>query len=336
MQDRVNSHPGTANTSSAHKGAAGAAHGTAVTYSELGGYDVIGVSPRAVRAPEGDEVRIRVLAAGVNPTDILLRDPGLGDYGLPMTPGMDASGVLDAIGSGVTRFNVGDEVMAAVTPMRAEGGAQATYVVVPSASVVHKPNSITHAEAATAPMNGLTAISALDIAALSAGQTLAVTGGAGWLAYMAIALAKLQGLRIIADAKREDFELVRRYGADVVVDRAEIFAQAIRHEIPEGVDALLDTALLGERAFHALKDGGVYIPVRGWQDGPDDPRIEIKPVLVNDVLDRTDWLEYLRDLVAAGKIALRVAGEFLPEQVIDAQRLLMAGGVRGRPVIIFP
>jgi NADPH:quinone reductase-like Zn-dependent oxidoreductase len=86
--------------------------------------------------------------------------------------------------------------------MRREGGAPATYIVVPSASVVHKPEGVTFAEAATVAMNGLTALYALDFTALSAGQTLAVSGGAGWLAYLTIVLAKLRGLRVIADAKR--------------------------------------------------------------------------------------------------------------------------------------
>jgi NADPH2:quinone reductase len=323
------------NASLARDATAGAVSGKAVTYAGWGGYDVISIAERNVRAPNVSEVRIKVLAAAVNPTDILLRDPGLGNLDLPMIPGMDAAGIVDAVGSEVTRLKIGDEVMAAVTPMRREGGAQASYIVVPSASVVHKPKSVTHAEAATVPMNGLTALYALDLAALSTGQTLAVTGGAGWLAYMTITLAKLRGLRVIADAKREEVELVRGYGADVVVDRADAFAEALRREIPEGADALLDTALLSEQAFPALKDGGIYIPVRGWRDGPDDPRIQIKPVLVNEVLDRTDWLESLRDVVAAEKISPRVAGEYVLENVADAQRSLMAGGVRGRPVIMF-
>ena len=68
--------------------------------------------------------RIKVAAAGINPTDVLLRDPGLGNLAPPLTPGMDASGTVEATGAGVSRLAVGDEVMAALTPMRPEGGAQ--------------------------------------------------------------------------------------------------------------------------------------------------------------------------------------------------------------------
>jgi NADPH:quinone reductase len=309
--------------------------GEAVIYLGRGGYDVIAVAERSVRPPEADEVRIKVVAAAVNPTDILLRDPGLGDLPPPMTPGMDAAGIIEAVGSEVNGLAVGDEVMAAVTPMRPEGGAQAAYIVVPAASTVHKPNGVTLVEAATLPMNGLTARYALDHASLSAGQTFAVSGGAGWLAYHGIVIAKRQGLRVIADAKIEELGLVHGYGADVVIERGTGFAEAVRREVPEGVDALLDTALLAEKSFPAIKDGEIYIPVRGWGNRSNERGIQIKPVLVNEVLSRTDWLDALRELVEAGHIVPRVAGEYTPQQVADAQRRLVAGGVRGRPVIVF-
>jgi NADPH:quinone reductase len=191
------------------------------------------------------------------------------------------------------------------------------------------------AEASTLPMNGLTALNALELAALKKGQILAVSGGAGLLAYYAIAAAKQRGIKVIADAKAADAELVRGYGADIVVERGPGFAEAIRRELPNGADALLDTALLGEESFGAIRDEGIYIPVRGWGDKPAERGIEIKPMRVSDVLERTEWLELLRDLVAAAKIKLRVAGEYAPEQAADAQRALEAGGLRGRPVIRF-
>ena len=307
----------------------------AVIYSDLGGFEVVSIGERSVRPPAADEVRIRVAAAAVNPTDILLRDPGQGKLKLPMTPGMDEAGVVEAVGKDVVRLSVGDEVMAAVLPGRDDGGAQASYIVVPAASVVLKPANVTLIEAATVPMNGLTALYALDRAALLPGQTLAVTGGAGWLAYQTIVLAKLRGLRVLADAKAEEMDLVRGYGADIVVQRAEKFADAVRREVPDSVDALLDTALLAEDAFPAIKDRGTYIPVRGWRDKPEEHRIRIQPVLVPEVLDRTDWLEMLRKMVEAGHIIPRVAAEYAPKQVEDAQRSLLAGGVRGRLVLVF-
>lgn len=197
------------------------------------------------------------------------------------------------------------------------------------------PEGVSFAEASTLPMNGLTALRALELAALVKGQILAVSGGAGLLAHYAIAAAKWNGLKVIADAKPAEAELVRSYGADIVVERGPGFAEAIRRELPNGVDALLDTAVLAAKSFGAIRDGGIYIPVRGWGDKPSERGIEIKPVFVYEVFGRTEWLELLRDMVAAGQLKLRVAGEYAPEQTADAQRALEAGGLRGRPVILF-
>jgi NADPH:quinone reductase-like Zn-dependent oxidoreductase len=146
---------------------------------------------------------------------------------------------------------------------------------------------------------------------------------------------QISGTGSVADAKPAEFDLVRSYGADIVVERGPDFAEAVRRELPAGVDALLDTAVLSEKSFGAIRDGGVYIPVRGWRDKPAETRIEIKPVFVFEVLERTDWLDEIRDLVASGAIKLRVAHEYAPEAVAEAQHALATGGLRGRPVIIF-
>jgi NADPH:quinone reductase len=180
--------------------------GKAVTYKSLGGYEVIEFVERTVRAPAAGEVRIEVKAAAVNPTDILLRDPGYGNrdpgYGnltSNIVPGMDAAGFIESVGPGVSRLHAGEKVMAAVMPLRPEGGAQAQHIVVPAASVVPIPEGVSLAEASTLPMNGLTALNALELAALKKGQILAVTGGAGLLAQYAIAAAKRQGIKVIAE-----------------------------------------------------------------------------------------------------------------------------------------
>ena len=309
--------------------------GKAIIYRGPGGYEVIEISERTVRPPGVGEVRINVKATAVNPTDLGLRARGIPDQKWTVVPGMDAAGVIESVGPGVSRLQTGQKVMAAVMPRRPDGGAQAKHIVVPAASVVPIPEGVSLAEASTLPMNGLTALRALELAALGTGQFLAVSGGAGLLAHYAIAAAKRQGHKVIADAKPEDAELVRSYGADIVVERGPGLADAIRRAVPAGVDALLDTALLAEKCFGAIRDHGVYIPVRGWGDKPSEREIKIKPVFVSEVLERTEWLELLRDMVAAGQIKLRVAGEYPPERVADAQRALEAGGVRGRLVILF-
>lgn len=310
-------------------------NGKAVTYESLGGYEVIEFVERMVRAPAAGEVQIEVKAAAVNPIDILCRDPGYGNLTSNIVPGMDAAGVIESVGPGVSRLHPGQKVMAAVNPVRPEGGAQAQHIVVPAASVVPIPEGVSLAQASTLPMNGLTALNGLEIAALKKGQTLAVSGGAGLVAQYAIAAAKQRGIQVIADAKPADAELVRGYGADIVSSADPASPRRSAGRLPNGADALLDTAILGKKSFGAIRDGGIYIPVRGWGDKPAEGGIEIKPMRVSDVLERTEWLELLRDMVAAREIKLRAVEEYLPTKAADAQRALVAGGHRGRPVIRF-
>lgn len=308
----------------------------AVGIPQAGGPDVLTVVDRPVREPGPGEVRIAVAAAAVNPTDLLLCSRGGGDVPGPWTPGMDAAGVIESVGAGVSELQVGDEVMAAVLPRRPEGGAQAELIVVPAASAVPIPEGTTIAQAATLPMNGLTARYGLERLALASGETLAVSGGAGLLASYVIALAKQRGLRVIADAAPDDEELVRGYGADEVVPRSDDFAAAVRRIEPDGVAAVFDTAVLRDGALGAIRDGGAIAAIREWEDAALDRGIVLHQVWVREVLQRTDWLHELRELAAAGgPITLRVTGEYPPSEAAEAHRRMDAGGVRGRLLIVF-
>jgi NADPH2:quinone reductase len=307
----------------------------AVGITAPGGYEVLSVIDRPVREPGPGEVRIAVRAAAVNPTDSGLRAVGGGELPPPWTPGMDAAGTIESVGEGVERLKVGEQVMAAVSPRRPEGGAQAELLLAPAASVVPIPDGVTLEQASTLPMNGLTAMLGLDALGLQPGQTLAVTGGAGLLASYVIPLAKEQGLRVIADAKPDDEPLVRSFGADVVVSRGEGFVAGVRDAAPEGADGLYDTALLHETAFGAIRDAAGMIVVRGWQPQETERGIEVEPIMVSTALERTDWLEELRRLASDGGLQLRVVGEYPPEQAAEAERVMDAGGLRGRVVIVF-
>ncbi|MBV9413993.1 MAG: NADP-dependent oxidoreductase [Solirubrobacterales bacterium] len=296
--------------------------------------DVLEVAEHPAREPAEREVRIAVKAAAVNPTDIGLRQRG-GAGDPPWIPGMDAAGVIESLGPGVERLHEGEQVMAAVSPRRRDGGAQQELLVVPAASVVPIPDGASLAEAATLPMNGLTAMRGLEMLGLNEGDTLAVSGGAGELASYVIPLAKERGLRVIADAKPEDEQLVKSFGADVVVPRGD-FGGAVRAVAGEGVDAVYDTALLRRNALPAIRDGGQIVVVRGWDgDEVEDRGIRVHPVRVATVLERTDWLEELRRLASAGRLQLRVAREYPPEEAAEAHRVMDGGGLRGRAVIVF-
>ncbi|NYI03678.1 NADP-dependent oxidoreductase [Allostreptomyces psammosilenae] len=309
----------------------------AVAMSRFGGPEVLEVADLPVREPGPGQVRIRVAAAAVNPTDALFRAgahaQALSAFPPPYVPGMDAAGVVDAVGPD-TDWEVGDRVMAIVVPAPPEGGAQQEQVVVPADSVARVPDGVTLEEAATLPMNGLTARLALDLLDLPSGGTLAVTGAAGAVGGYAVALAAHAGLRVIADAKESDEELVRGFGASVVVPRGPEVAGAIRAAAPDGVDGLIDAALLGEAVLPAVRDGGGVAHVRPT---PLEPVRDLRfhRVMVAEYARNRAALEELARLAADKVLALRVAETFPPERAADAHRALEAGGVRGRLLIVF-
>lgn len=310
----------------------------AVGLFDFGGPDVLTVVERDVPSVEADEVRIRVQAAAVNPTDLVFRAGAraalLAEFEPPYVPGMDAAGTVEAVGDAVTHLAHGDRVMAAVSPVRAGGGAQSEILVVRAASAVPVPEGISTHEAATLPMNGLTAIEALDMLEVAADGTLAITGGTGWLAGLAIVLAKQRGLCVIADAPSAERERLLALGADHAVERGDGVVARIRELAPDGVDAVLDTALIGPPILAAIRDGGGWAVVRNQQDQTERGIVRHNVSVARRLAD-TDALAELAALAAAGDLPVTVAGTFTPEEAADAHRRQAQGGVRGRFLIVF-
>ena len=284
------------------------------------------------------ELRIRVHAATVNPTDTYVRNgaraEALRKDPPPYIPGMDAAGVIDEIGDDATTgLIVGDAVMAMVIPT-ASHGAYRQSIVLTADSVSRAPAGATHAEASTLSMNGLTARQSLDQLALQPGQTVAVTGAAGCYGGYVVQLAKADGLRVIADASSADEQLVHDLGADIVVPRGDDIAEQIRKVVLNGVDGLADGAVQNELAVGAIRDGGGFASVRGW-GGNAERRIAFHVTMVRDYDHRVDLLDQLRQQTEDGVITLRVAATYPPDQAADAHSRLEAGGTRGRCVIVF-
>ncbi|HEX4247850.1 MAG TPA: NADP-dependent oxidoreductase [Pseudonocardia sp.] len=311
----------------------------AVGVWEYGGPEALQVVELPDPEPGAGEVLIRVHAVAVNPTDTLLRAGAhaarLAGVAPPYRPGMDAAGVVEALGAGVPdRLRVGQSVIALVLPTGPHGGTYAERIVVPAESVVAAPAGADLAAAATLLMNAMTARAALDELALRPGQALAVTGAAGAFGGYAVQLAKADGLRVIADASVADEKLVHTLGADDVVARGDDVADRIRELEPAGVPGLADGAVFNERALPAVADGGRLATVRFWSG--EAPRgITVHPVLVSSRADDTAALERLSRQAEEGVLTLRVA-EVLPAAEAErAHRLLAAGGIRGRLVLDF-
>jgi NADPH:quinone reductase-like Zn-dependent oxidoreductase len=247
---------------------------------------------------------------------------------------MDAAGVVDEIGpSTSTDLALGDAVMAMVIPSGSHG-AYRESIVLSADAVARAPAGSSHAAASTLPMNGLTARLSLDQLALKPGQTIAVTGSAGCYGGYVIQLAKADGLRVIGDASPADEQLVRELGADIVVPRGDDIAEQIRKVAPDGVDALADGAVQDDLAVGAIKDGGGFAAVRGWR-GNGERDIVFHATMVMDYDRRADLLDQLRQQTEDGKVSLRVAATYAPEDAAESHRRLAAGGTRGRCVITF-
>jgi NADPH:quinone reductase-like Zn-dependent oxidoreductase len=309
----------------------------AVGVLTFGGPEVLQVIDLPEVHAGAGQVRIRNHAATVNPTDTFLRNGSRAEQMKadppPYVPGMEAGGVVDEVGAGVTGLKVGDAVLAIIVP-KGSNGAYREQLVLDARSVVLAPKGKSHAEAASLPMNGLTARQALDKLALKPGQVIAVTGAAGAFGGYVVQLAKTEGLTVIADASEKDEALVKSLGADIVVRRGEDVASRIRQHFPNGVDGLADGAVLKEKVIPAVKDGGGFASVRGFQGVPGRD-IRFSMVSVSGYAFEHDKLDRLRQLVDEGKLTLRVAASYPAEQAAEAHRRLEAGGTRGRISIVF-
>src|SRR5829696_4100603 len=309
----------------------------AVGVIEFGGPEAL----RVVDVPDeplgAGQVRLRVAAATVNPTDTYARS---GAYAgrdpvkqPPWVPGMDAAGVVVEVGEGVDHVAPADTVMGIVVPTGAHGGYRENLVL-PGDSVVRVPAGADAVAASTLPMNGLTARLALDLMALQPGQVLAVTGAAGAFGGYVVQLAKADGLTVVADAAEADEQLVRDLGADVVVRCGEDVAARIREQFPDGADGLADGSVQDAAVLPAVRDGGAVATVRGYRgDGQRDLRVF--PVLVREYAQEGAALDRLREQVEQGALTLRVARTFPAADGAEAHRRLEAGGVRGRLVLLF-
>src|SRR3954447_23724768 len=253
--------------------------------TEFGGPEALHVVDVPVEPLGPAQVRLRVQAAAVNPTDTHAR---AGAYAgrdpvktPPWVPGMDVAGVVTEVGEGVEHLAVGDPAMGIVVPFGPHGAYREDKVL-PGNSVVRAPEGVDAVAASTLPMNGLTARLALDLMGLAPGQVLAVTGAAGAFGGYVVQLAKADGLIVVADASEADERLVRDLGADVVVQRGDDVADRIRAHFPDGVDGLADGSVQDALVLPAVRDGGAVATVRGYR-GNGERGVRVFPTLVRRV-----------------------------------------------------
>lgn len=303
----------------------------ALTVSTFGGPEALEVVDLAVPEPGPGQVRIRVQAAAVHPVDLGVRAGFFAEL-LPRRSryvlGWDLAGTVDASGPGVTSFRPGDAVVGMTDWLRTLRGTQAEFAVLDAAAIAAAPSGASPVEAATLPLNALTAAQALDL--LPDGtRTLAVVGAAGAVGAYAIELAIQRRLGVLGVADRKDEGFIRGLGATFVPRSADP-AAAIRTKAGDPVDAVLDAAGLGREVLGAVRDGGGFVPTVPPATPPSERDIQVSGVQV--VADGARLAELVA-LADAGTLTLRVAGTRPLAGAAEAHAHMERGGVRGRLVL---
>ncbi len=326
----------------------------AATIHRYGDPDVFRIEDIAAPPIGPHDVRVAVRAAGVNPVDCKMRRGGqraVARYRLPVVLGLDLSGVVTEVGGEVARFAVGDEVYG--SPSHRRQGTYAEQVAIAEHELAHKPARLSHVEAASLPLVGLTAWQCLvETARVAAGDKVMISAGAGGVGTFAIQLARHLGAEVATTCSGHNSDFVRGLGASIVIDRArERFDRVLA-----GYDVVLESiggADLG-RAARVLRRGGrlVYITTGladlgerfgpalgaaiavaqiGWRWAAS--RLAGKPASVVVRRPSGAQLAEIAALVDAGAITPVVERTFSLEHVADAHRAVETGRTRGKIVL---
>lgn len=311
----------------------------AIILPRFGGPDAFALSEIEIPTAGAGEVLVRVHATSINPLDYQVRR---GDYAdlvpLPAITGHDVSGVVEAVGPGVTAFKPGDEVW--YTPQIFGGpGSYAEYHVASEAIMGHKPAGLTHLEAASLSLVGGTVWEALFTrAGLHLGETVLIHGAAGGVGHVAVQAAKAAGAFVFATASGYDADFVRGLGADVVIDyRTEDYVAVVNRETDgAGVDVVLDT--IGgdtlQRSPHVLAQLGRIVSIVDIAQPQNLIEAWGRNASYHFVFTRQNRgkLDELAALVARGQLKPHVGKVYPLEGIADAHAQLERprNGVRGK------
>lgn len=271
------------------------------------------------------DVRIQVAAAAINPVDVAVatgRVRAAVDLPDPIGLGWDVSGTITEVGSEVSDLRPGDHVAGIlnVIGLKPSVGTHADETVLAAAAVARIPDDLDLVDAASLPLNTLTAGQALALLGPAEGRTLLVTGGAGAVGGYALVLAARAGWQVTALARNTDDAFVARVGASLVT------------EMPyRAFDAVLDSAVLLESALAAVRDGGAFVGVAPASQVAGERGITTKTVSVAP--DR-DSIAELLELAADGTLEVRTAGRVPLGEGPAAYDKVAGGGQRGRWLLI--
>lgn len=302
---------------------------TAVVQDKLGAPDVLHLAEVPRPTPGIGQVLVRVHAAGVNPVDAMNRQTGAFTGPPPFVLGFDVSGVVEAVGPGVTILAPGDEVFG-LLPFPHGSGAYAEYVLAPARALIEKPASLSHEQAAALPLAGLTAWQALvETAGLRSGERVVITGASGGVGHLAVQIAAARGAQVIAFASARNADIVRELGADDVLDYEASDLTELRE-----VDVVLDV-LGGEtpaKAVQALRPGGRLVSTLPQGLAAATAAARAKDIEISGLFVEADrlGLRALADLVAEQRLRPVIAAVY---PLADAASAHSGGHAPGKVVL---
>jgi NADPH:quinone reductase-like Zn-dependent oxidoreductase len=299
----------------------------AVQIHAFGGPEVLQYEDVPQPQPNANEILVRVHAAGVNPVDWKIRE-GYLSATLPLIMGIDFSGMVESVGSGVTKYRSGDAVFGQVAD---ESGGYAEYAVAMESDVARKPEGLDHIRAAALPVAGLVPWQALfDTANLTAGQTVLIHGAAGGVGSFAVQFAKWKGARVIGTASGDHVEQVRQLGADEVID----YRKTKFEEVARDIDVVLDTigGETQERSWRVLKRGGVLASLVQPPPAEKAAAHGVRGFFVRQKANG-DQLATIADLIVKGKVKVKVETVLPLKEAAKAQELSKTGHSGGKIVL---
>jgi NADPH:quinone reductase-like Zn-dependent oxidoreductase len=279
-----------------------------------------------------DEALVRIVAAAVNPVDWKIRQGHLQTmvpYAFPLTLGWDFSGVIEGLGAEVANFAIGDAVFS--RPDIRRNGSYAEYIAVRAVEMARKPKTISHVEAASIPLVGITAWETIvTIGNLAAGQTALIHAASGGVGSLAVQIAKSRGARVVATTSSANIELVRSLGADQVIDyRNERVADKVKD-----VDLVVDTigGDVQASSWSVLRRGGILVSTVSVPPVERATALGVRSAFLF-ISPNASVLDQLAGLVDAGKLRTLIGGEFALRNIAEAHALSESGRTVGKIVL---
>lgn len=306
---------------------------------QAGAADELAVEETGVPDRVNAEFLVKVVAAGVNPIDAKTR-AGRGVFGaihqFPAVLGHDFSGVVVQSPFAAHPIKPGDEVFGMVMVPR-YSGSYAEYVSVPSLSVVRKPSTLSHIEAAGAPLAALTAWGlVVEVAKAHEGQRMLIHAGSGGVGHFAVQFASYFGAHVIATASGANVPWLRSLGAAEVIDYATTRFEDVVGEVDVVIDLIGNVHdETGSRSLSVLRRGGLIVnaPTGSWPTFADD--VAAAGVRGTDfkVAPDGNTLAVIARLLEAGNVRVHVDQIFALEQIAEAHRAMESGHTRGKIVL---